>query len=123
MLREVHLGVGSVWLGDSVCLYYPMGKKRKAPPASMLNVLGQDLRYQTCMRDEIAGGNKIGDYTSERHDGQAIEVIRHPGFLSRILACVKDGIRGDQLVHPMLPKEEWSLNTPSGWLGWARFWR
>ena len=24
------------------------------------------------------------------------------------------------MVHPLLPKEEWSLNTPSGWLGWAR---
>ena len=28
LLREVYLGTGSVWMGDSVCLYYPMGKKR-----------------------------------------------------------------------------------------------
>ena len=59
-MREVRLGIGSVWLGDSVCLYYPMGKKRKAPPVSMLEVLARDLRYKTSMRDETAGGNKIG---------------------------------------------------------------
>ena len=100
-MREVHLGIGSVWLGDSVCLCYPMGKKRKSPPVSMLNVIERDLRYKTSMRDEIAGGNKIGDYTSERHDGAAIEVIRHPGYLSRILTCVKDGIRGGPVGAPV----------------------
>ena len=103
LLREVCLGTGSVWMGDSVCLYYPMGKKRKAPAASILQVLAQDLRHRTSMRDEIAGGNKIGDYSSERHEDMAIEVIKHPGFLSRVLSCVKDGIRGDRLVHPPSP--------------------
>jgi hypothetical protein len=56
--REVHLGTGSVWMGDSVCLCYPLGKKRKAPPASMLEVLERDLRYRTSMRDETAGGKQ-----------------------------------------------------------------
>ena len=29
LLREVYLGTGSVWMGDSVCLYYPLGKKER----------------------------------------------------------------------------------------------
>ena len=61
ILREAHLGTGSVWMGDSVCLYYPMGKKCKSPATSILQVLNRDLRYRTFLRDEIAGGNKIGD--------------------------------------------------------------
>ena len=83
-------------------------------------MLGKGLRYCTSLRGEIAGRNKTGGYTPEVQEGMAIRVVKHPGFLSRVLACVRSGITRDPFAHPLLTTETWGLTTPSGWLGWAR---
>ena len=57
----VQVGAGSLWLGDAVCLYYPLSQRSKATPAPILSVLKEDLRYGTRIEESIAGGCQVGD--------------------------------------------------------------
>jgi hypothetical protein len=111
-LQQVHMEAGSVWLGDSTCMHYLAGKRSKARLAPILLVLAQDLRYYANLKDEIAGGNKLWDYS---RDG-----VQYPGLLTRVLEYARAGV-GDQAFPPPLEQApSRSLSTPSGWLGWVR---
>ena len=61
-LRYVQVGSGSLWLGDSACMCYPMGGSRVPGPASMLRVLKQDLMSRWRIQDEVAEGCRVSDH-------------------------------------------------------------
>ena len=102
-IDPVQVGPGSLWLGDSVCLYYLLSKKSKASPAPIPSVLRDDLHYGTRFEESIAGGCKVGDYYRDTKSG-AMVLSREVrlGFLSRVKEMVLSGSTDGQFAPPLL---------------------
>ena len=68
---------GSPWLGDPVCMYYPLSKRSKAVPKPILSVLREDLGYRTRFRESTAGGCQVGYFYRTTSDGAIVSKDLH----------------------------------------------
>ena len=71
-LSSAQVEPGSLWLGDAVCMYYPLNARSKASPKPILSVLREDLGYVTHLREDIAGGCQVGYYYRTTSDGAIV---------------------------------------------------
>ena len=107
-------------MGGSSCVCFELKPSWNVGPESALHVLERAMAKWTITHQHIKEECQLEEGYLERPARRGTTRVRCQGYTTRLFDHIHTGLLGTGLTPPYDTGNEPYLNTPSGWLGWAR---